>query len=74
MFEICYELWCHILFSFTTHHSPNVLLNQTIPVTKTQTIGSKTWKRMRVEVIACGISWSKLESAWEGYQQKRCLV
>ena len=29
---------------------------------------------MRVEVIACGISWSKLESAWEGYQQKRCLV
>ena len=29
---------------------------------------------MRVEVIACGISWSELENAWEGYQQKRRLV
>ena len=24
----------------------------------------KTWKWLRVEVIACGISWSELERAW----------
>ena len=50
-------------FSFTTHHSPNIFLNQTISVKK-QTIGLKTCKWLRVEVIACGISWSELQRAW----------
>ena len=32
MFEICKKLCCHMQFSFITHHSPSILLNQTIPV------------------------------------------
>ena len=31
---------------------------------KTQTIGLKTWKWLRMEVIAFGISWYKLERVW----------
>ena len=32
MFEICQERCCYIQLLFTTRHSPNILLNQTIPV------------------------------------------
>ena len=31
---------------------------------KTQTIDVKRWKWLRVQVIACGVSWTKLERPW----------
>ena len=47
----------------SSYHSPSILLTQTISVKIKQTIGLKTWNRLQVEVIACGISWSELEKA-----------
>ena len=36
-------------------------------------IGLKTWNWLRVEVIACGISWSELEKQWnlQGWSTKK---